>query len=102
MGERGLYGKKKSISKAIKFYVDAAHLDYPPALYNLGMIHENNLKQDLARKFFERAAGLKFAPAMQKIGHDMDEQKDDKQKVESHDTDCNYCKVLGWEMDTGE
>ena len=100
--ERGLYGKKKSISKAIEFYVDAAHLNYPPSLYNLGVIHENNLKQDLARKFFERAAELKFGPAMKKLGHNMDEQKNGEQKVDSHDTDCNYCKDLGWEMDTGE
>ena len=94
--ERGLYGNRASIKKAIHYYLEAAKLNYPASFYNLGLIYEQSkfkVEQQQAKKLFEKAAELGLVEAKKKLGHSLNLKKN----VEEHNHDkCRMCKDIGW------
>ena len=60
-----------NLAEAVKYFRDAAVLDFPPALYNLGMLYYAGVgveKSDTAaRSLLEKASSLGYGKATEKL-----------------------------------
>lgn len=70
--DRGMYGCRKSVSKALKNYEIAANTKIPEAMFAVGQYHEREQDYMTSFKLYEEAASLGLVEALYVSSQDVD------------------------------
>lgn len=63
------YGVNKDVNKALEYFLEASHHNYPYAYNNIGKIYENKNKLDIAYEYYLKSALLDESWALNKVGY---------------------------------